>query len=219
MLLKKKDKKVAKKKSQAVKVEVRQKTAQDWLPVKDVTNSLLYRKDKYLVAVLKVEPVNISLLSENEKKRIIAALHEVMNGLQEPMQILSIGRSVDLDGYIAGMEQLAQDTQEFGRKKLLKGYIRQAAEMAAGGDTLERRFYILLSQKQGKYAEDELKNRARELAGNIASAGLSAELCSDKLIIDLLFAFHQPGQSAFERAPDFAGPYIPTITKGVEKHG
>ncbi len=210
-----------KKNKEKIKVEIKQKTAQDWLPVADVYNSLLYRKDKHLVAILKVEPINISLLSDNEKKRIIAALHEVFNGIQEQIQIISIGRSVDLDGYIAGMEQTAQETQNFSRKKLLRGYIRQAAEMAAGGDTLERRFYILLSQKQGKYAEEELKNRARELAGNVASAGLSAELCSDKLIIDLLFAFHQPGQSAFERAPDHNGPYMPTITitKGVEQDG
>lgn len=210
-----------KKNKEKVKVEIRQKTAQDWLPVADVYNSLLYRKDKHLVAILKVEPINISLLSDNEKKRIIAALHEVFNGIQEQIQIISIGRSVDLDGYIAGMEQTAQETQDFSRKKLLRGYIRQAAEMAAGGDTLERRFYILLSQKQGKYAEEELKNRARELAGNIASTGLGVELCSDKLIIDLLFAFHQPGQSAFERAPDHSGPYMPTITitKGVDLDG
>lgn len=201
-----------KKKTEAVRADLKRKTAQEWLPVKDVNNSLLVRGDKYLVAILKIEPVNISLLSDNEKKRIISALHEVINGAQEPMQWLSIGRSVDLDGYIAKLEQKAQDTQDFARKKLLKGYIRQAAEMAAGGDTLERRFYVLLARKQGKHADDELKSRARELASGIASAGLRAELCNDKQIIDLLFTFHQPGQAAFERAPEFAGPYMPMIT-------
>jgi len=213
--LKNKVKKKQAKTNQAQQAEIKQKSAQEWLPVRDIQNSLLYRKDKHLVAVLKIEPVNISLLSENEKKRIITAFHEVINGLREPIQILSIGRSVDLDGYIAGLEQ-KQESVEFGRKKLLKGYIRQAAEMASGGDTRERRFYILLSQKQGKHAEDELLNRARELAGNISGTGLSTGLCIGKQIIDLLFTFHQPGQTAFERAPDFAGPYMPPITKGVD---
>ncbi len=217
--LKNKVKKKQAKINQAQQSEIKQKSAQEWLPVRDIQNSLLYRKDKHLVAVLKIEPVNISLLSDNETKRIIAAMHEVINGLQEPAQWLSIGRSVDLDGYIAGLERKAQENQDFGRKKLLKGYIRQAAEMASGGDTLERRFYILLSQKQGKHAEDELLNRARELAGNISGTGLSTELCVGKQIIDLLFTFHQPGQAAFERAPDFAGPYMPPITKGANQSG
>lgn len=215
-MLKKLKNRVKKKPKQLEQVEIKQKTAQEWLPVKDIQGSLLYRRDKHVVAVLEVTPVNISLLSINEKKRIIAALHEVINGLQEPVQWLSIGRTVDLDGYIIGLEQKAAETQDFTRKQLLKGYICQAAEMATGGDTLERRFYILVKQKQDKYAEEELKNRARELVSNIAMTGLQAELCTDNKIISLLFTFFQPAQVAYERAPDFAGPYMPTIVGGAK---
>jgi hypothetical protein len=193
--------------------EMRRKSAQEWIPIKDVKNCIIYRRDGVLTAVIEVRPINISLLSENEKKRVISALHEVLNGLQEPVQWLSIGRAVDLDGYTASLERKSQETQDFVRKQLLKGYIRQAAEMASGGDTLERKFYVLISQKAGKYAEDELLNRARELAGNISSAGLSAEVCSDRQIVELLFTFFQPARSAYERAPDCTGPYMPPILK------
>jgi hypothetical protein len=198
--------------------EAKQKklSAQEWLPVKDIGGSLLYRPDKHLAAILKIEPLNISLLSDNEKIRIIGAIHEVINSQREPMQWLSTGRSVDLDGYIASLEQLTTSCQDYHRKKLLRGYIRQAAEMATGGNTLERRFYIVLTQKQAKRAGEELLNRARELAGSLAGAGLQAELCSDRQIIDLFFTMHNPGQAAVERAPDHAGPYMPPITKGAE---
>lgn len=214
-MLKKVKDKVKKKPKEQHQAEIKQKTAQEWLPVRDIQDLLLYRRDKQIVVVLEVTPVNISLLSTNEKKRIIAALHEVLNGLQEPVQWLSIGRSVDLDGYIIGLEQKAAETPDFVRKRLLKGYIRQAAEMASGGDTLERKFYILLSQKAGKHSEEELLNRAREMAGNLGATGLNAELCSSQKIIELLFTFFQPAQAAFERAPDHAGPYMPPVLKGV----
>lgn len=194
--------------------EMRRKSAQEWIPIRDVKNGVIYRRDGVLTAVIEVRPVNISLLSENEKKRVISALHEVLNGLREPVQWLSIGRAVDLDGYTASLERKAQETEDFMRKQLLKGYIRQAAEMASGGDTLERKFYVLISQKTGKYAEDELLNRARELAGNMSSAGLQAEVCGDRQIVELLFTFFQPARSAYERAPDCTGPYMPPILKG-----
>ncbi len=192
---------------------IRQKTAQEWLPVNDIRNSILQLKGQRIVAVLKVEPINISLLSSNEKKRIITSLYEVINGLQESFQWLSIGRPVDLDGYIAGLEYKATEMQDITRKILLKGYIKQAAEMAAGGETLERQFYIIMAAKQGNYAEEELLNKVRDMAANIVSTGLSVELCSDKRILDLLFTFMVPAQSAFERAPEHIGPYMPPIAR------
>ncbi|MCR3922066.1 MAG: hypothetical protein NUK65_06045, partial [Firmicutes bacterium] len=158
--------------------ESSKKAAQEWLPIEDIRDNIMYLRNQRLAIALRVEAVNISLLSENEKRKIIAALHEVINGFQFSMQWLSLGRSVDLDGYIAQLERKAQETSDFTRKKLLKGYIRQAAEMAAGGDTLERRFYILLSQPLEKYTEGELLNRARELAGDLQSVGLKAERCA-----------------------------------------
>lgn len=189
--------------------EATKKAAQEWIPVEDIRGSFMFMRDNRLVVALRVEAINISLLSSNEKKKIITALHEVINGFQYPMQWLSLGRSVDLDGYIAQLERTAQETHDFTRNKLLKGYIRQAAEMAAGGETLERRFYILLSQPLEKYAEGELLNRARELAGDIQGVGLKAELCSEKQMIDLLFTFFQPVQAGFEKAPDTTGHYLP----------
>ena len=191
--------------------DMAKKAAQGWIPVGDIRGSFMVMRDNRLVVALKVEAINISLLSQAERKKIIAALHEVINGFQYPMQWLSLGRSVDLDGYIAQLERKAQETPDFIRKKLLKGYIRQAAEMAAGGDTLERRFYILLSQPLEKYAEGELLNRARELAGDLQGVGLKAEICTEREILGLQFTFFHPVQAGYEKAPDTPGAYLPPL--------
>lgn len=160
---------------------------------------------------LLLRPLTSAFLSDGEKKKIITALHEVINGCQYPMQWLSLGRNVDLDGYITKLEEKARQTEDYIRKNLLKGYIRQAAEMAAGGETLERRFYILLSQPEDKYVEGELLNKARELAGDLRGVGLKAEFCSERQILDLLFTFFQPVRAGFEKAPDSPGPYLPPV--------
>ena len=198
-------------------IERKKKSAQDWQPAYDVSDGFMYRRDNHIVAVIKIEPINIDLLSKNEKKRIISSFHEVLNGLQESIQIMSIGKPVDLDSYIAGLENKADSIGfEKTRKRLLKNYIRHTASIATGGQAIERKFFIFMSQKDKEFAKDELTNKAQELISRLGGAGITAKICTDKDIIDLLFLFNQPKKSAHERTPDFSGPYLPTqLGEGV----
>ncbi|MCL5981989.1 MAG: hypothetical protein M1571_05680 [Firmicutes bacterium] len=52
-----------------------------------------------------------SLKSDNEKKRVVSALHEAVNGFKEPVQVFSIGRPIDLGRYIRHIgEKTAAET-------------------------------------------------------------------------------------------------------------
>lgn len=90
--------------------QLKKKAAQDWLPFQDITSSFIYRRDGELVAVLRVEPLNITLKSETEKKRIITAMHEALNGQLEPIQIFCLPRPVDLDTYLERLQKQARET-------------------------------------------------------------------------------------------------------------
>lgn len=182
------------------------KAVQDWLPWKDIASEVITRKDGQAVAVLKVEPFNLALKSENEKKRVITAVHEALNGQREAFQILSLGRPVDLDAYLRGLQDLAREINNPARKKLLQEYTRYVAALVASGEALERRYYILLPGKE----QAEVLYRAHELASNLGRSGLKAEVCDDQEIVDLLFVFSHPAQAAFERPPA-PGPYLPPV--------
>lgn len=197
--------------AQQAAVEVKKKTAQDWIPIKDIHDNIAYRSDGHLVLALKVEPVNLDLLSKNEVKRIISSLHEVINGQKLKFQILTIGRPVDLDVFINELREIQSQTENFARKKLLQGYIKQAAAMASGGEVLERRFFIILTHEPDKMAVEELTNRARELASNLYICDLKTDICTDSEKTNLLFNFTHPAQSAYERVN--VGPYLPPILK------
>lgn len=186
------------------------KAVQDWLPWKDIAGGVITRKDGQVVAVLKVEPFNLALKSESEKKRIITAVHEALNGQREAFQILSLGRPVDLDAYLKGLQDLARETSNPARKKLLQEYTRYVATLVASGEALERRYYILLPGKE----QVELLQRAHELAMNLERSDLKVHICEDQEIIDLVFVFTHPAQAAFERPP-MPGPYLPPQVKGV----
>lgn len=187
------------------------KAVQDWLPWKDIAGGVITRKDGQVVAVLKVEPFNLALKSENEKKRIITAVHEALNGQREAFQVLSMGRPVDLDAYLKSLQDLAREASNAARKKLLQEYIRYVGALVAGGEALERRYYILLPGKE----QVEVLQRAHELASNLERAGLKVNICEDHEIIDLLFVFLHPAQAAFERPPMFTGKYLPPSFEAI----
>ncbi len=193
--------------------QIKKKAAQDWLPFQDITSSFIYRRDGELVAVLGVEPMNITLKSENEKKRIITAMHEALNGQLDPIQIFCLPRPVDLDTYLERLQQQARETMYQTKKRLLQEYIQYVATVVRGGEAIEHRYYVLLSQKPGKHAKEELSQRAFELASNLGrSQDLKITVCDDTAILDMLFSFLQPAQAAFEPTP--AGLGVATLYKG-----
>ncbi|MBO8129281.1 MAG: TraC family protein [Peptococcaceae bacterium] len=195
-----------------VQQELRQQMVSQWLPFKDIHNSVIERKDGTLVAVLRVMPYNLNLASDNEKRRIIGAVHEALNGQQEPFQILCLPRPVDLDAYLQNLESMAQEIiANLPRKRLLQNYLRYVGSLVAGGQAMERRYYVLLPHRKGNDAFEEVLQRAHELASSLQRAGLRVSVCDDQEIIDLIFCFTHPAQAAFERPPGIE-PTITTVT-------
>lgn len=188
----------------AVPASSAEQSTQSWFPVSDVYNGFIHRKDGILVAAVRVQPINFQLLSDNEKLRKVRALKEVLNGVDYSFQIISIARPVDLDAYIAALDEKKNNAPNLIKARLLAGYMKHAAAMAASGEALERQFYILLDQPVGKKKQQDeavLYRRAFDLASNLSGADLISHVCSDDELRDLLFIFTNPMQATYERAP------------------
>ncbi|MBC7336227.1 MAG: hypothetical protein H5U01_08155 [Clostridia bacterium] len=194
-----------------------QDAVQKWLPVKDVSGGLIVRADGVLVAVIRIEPAPFSLLSDRERERRIAATFEAFQGLPGAAQVISLPRPLDLDAYISSLEGLLAEA-EGARRAVLRGYLQYVRGLAAGGIAVERRFYILIpGEARKKGGREELLARAREFAAALARADLTAHLCDDREILDLLFVFFNPSQAAFERpAEPAAAPIYRTAKEVVE---
>ena len=185
---------------------IEKKSAQDWLPINDVINGAIHKRDGSMVAVLRVDAMNISLKSDSERQRIISAVHEAINGQREPFQMICLPRALDLDQYIAGLNERLKSTTNNLKRRLLAEYIRYVASLVTDGDVLERRYYILLEQKPGagkrQNQREELQKRCYEFSGNLGASGLRVQMCNDQEIVDLLFSFLNPRQAAYESASD-----------------
>ncbi|TVX85625.1 hypothetical protein [Paenibacillus agilis] len=179
-------------------------STQEWMPIKDIQNNLLYRKDNHIVAAIRVQPVNLNLLSIKERIRKVKRLEEALSGLNYEYQIISIAKPVDLDSYIMKLEQMRRDTDNVIKKKLLSIYSNQAVAKASSGEALERHFYILIAHQLGKNPkldEQVILQQATQLAAAMSSAELLSSVCGDSDLRTLQFIFSNPAQAAFERAP------------------
>jgi hypothetical protein len=173
-------------------------STQSWMPVKDVYNGFIHRRDGAIIAAIRVQPVNFELLSDNEKLRKIKSLEEVMNGMDYSFQIISIARPVDLDAFISKMDDMKSQKTNHGsdriKSRLLAGYMTHAAAMATSGEAVERQFYILLDQTVGKKPQQDEALLFR-------NADLVSHVCNNDELRDLLFVFTNPNQAGYERAP------------------
>lgn len=192
----------------------REKSLQEWLPIYDADRSFIKRRDGYLVSAIKVHPLNIDLLSKREKRRIVKGLHEIINGIENYFGILTIGRPVDLDSYVASLQEKMRNEQNYFKKNLLQAYIKDSISIASLGETLERRFYILEVEKDSKFAEEDLSSRIRELSSNLSAIDMKNEICDDDKLIDLLFIFLNPSEAAYEKTPE-KGRYLTTQFSGI----
>lgn len=198
--------------SKAITVEeVKQASPQEWIPVKDISGLILYRKDGHVVAGVTVEPINFELLSKREKRGIILSFKDSLNGLNEHFQFLSIGRPVDLDGYIKGLEEIKQSTDNIIKKKLLQSYAKQAAEIASSGEVQERKFFILFEIEFDKYAVDDITNIVKDFSNSVSASQLKTSLINEKDHIAVNYLLAHPVQAAYERPPVSAAAQLPMM--------
>lgn len=180
-------------------------SVQGWIPIQDIDHYHMVRKDKWYVTGIMVYPTNIDLLSLRERNSIIRNLQQVINGLPTHFQFFCVGRPVDLDGYIAHLEQLKANTTDPIRKKILQSQIKEAAQTAISGEALETLFYILFASQN----KSELLEQVKQILVKMKNKGLNGHICDHKELMDMNFIFTHPVQAAYERMPEFTKDYIP----------
>ena len=181
-----------------------QKTAQSWLPIRDLHDGCLFRPDGGVVAGVSIAPYSLALKRERERASAIQGFQAALNGLAVPWQILSLYRPVDLDSYLASLD-LATDAATGIRRRVLGDYSRWVRQQVQGGDSVERRYYLLMT-RTGKDAVAEHQQAIRGLTDDLGRIrGFRADVLSDAEWRELLFLMFHSSRAAVESIPD-GGP-------------
>ena len=177
-------------------------TAQAWLPIRDLRDGLLLRADGAVVAGLAIAPYSLALKSTREQTQAVQTLAEALNGIDGAWQWLSVYRPVDLNAYLATVDAALDATPQGKRRQVLADYLRWATGLVRAGETVERKYYLLLTHT-GKNAAEAHRTTLTQLTGALqAIRGFQATPMDDAAWREMLFLAFHAEQAAYEAIPD-----------------
>ncbi len=170
------------------------KTAQDLIPISDIEENIVYKKNNEYLEILKIEPININLISEENRKNIILEFSKQLNSLTDEIQIFCIGRPVDLNEHLNLLRDKIYTEKNFTKKTILKRYFNYAAEISVRGEITEKNFYVILKNKN----LNELAIKTNEIIEKFSLINIKSYICNEKEILDLYCLFAYPMQAYYE---------------------
>ena len=147
--------------------------------------------------VLTVSPVNFELKSEDEQDAIIDTYESFLNSVGCPLQILIRTREIDMDKYLAELDEQLSDETEATYKTQLKNYDGFIRSLITTNKILTRLFYVIVPYDAAAKVDFESAREQLSLRVDIVQKGLSrlgmhsCELSSLE-VLDLFYSFYNP---------------------------
>lgn len=193
---------------------------QRYLDIAEVRDDVIVMKDGTLRAVVLVSSVNFALKSHDEQEAIIQAYMQFLNGLEYPVQVTIQSRRMNIDDYIARMQNAQRETTNELLRNQMTDYIQFIRELVAGGEIMSKRFYLVvpydpisnkkkgflsrlgevlspasrirLSEKAFTDRAHELEQRVLQTLGALNSMGLSGVRLDTQGLIELAYTAYNP---------------------------
>lgn len=119
-------------------------TAQDFLPIADITNDLAIYKDGGAALIMESTSLNFGLLSEKEQEAVIASYAAMINSLTFSIQIVVLTQKKDITTYLNFLDGEAKKITQPLLAKLMQDYRRFITESVKKKNVLGKRFFVVL---------------------------------------------------------------------------
>lgn len=175
-----------------------QKTAQEFVNVKDIHDRFLYTRDGQVIAYIKINPISIDLFSDNEKELICKVLTAELSSIQKPFKFLAVSRPVDITPLVNEYQVLLSETTDQKQKELLRNEIMEISNFAMSGEVIERNFFIMLWSKYREGVESELIKECKEVIQKFESANITCDVIREQEIVRLCNLINNPAYAHIE---------------------
>ncbi len=151
--------------------KVKSKYTNDDIPVKSITNGVIYLEGRSNLKVtgVKIMPRNIFILDPNMQNAIITNLKTVYNVIDYEFWIIVADRPVDINIYLSELELLYNRTSDPAKRKIINEDLSKA-NMFMNNNVVDTEYFLLFKEKN----DDVINKRVRNLINNFANAGLTA---------------------------------------------
>ena len=183
-------------------VNIREEAARDFTDIRDIAAQFLYTKTGYIFIYLKINPYNLDLLSNEEKKVKTDVLSLSFDGDRRDFDYCTFPRPIDLDDYKNFLKDAySSELQTIEKRRLLSIMLQEAANLSTSGENFEHQHFIKLWREIGNNENDarnELRERAREFKERYSSIGVETEILEEKGIINLCNLFYNSQQVSYD---------------------
>ncbi len=167
-------------------------TAQELINVVDIKNKLLYTRDGYAMAHIKIEPISINLLSHSEQKKLTSILTSSFSDLNSPFKIMAVSSPLDITNFLEEYNELLVNCTNVHQKKILRNSILEMSNYAMEGKVVERNFYMIIWEKANEDGEERLKKNVDNIIEKLNGTEIKAEQSQDHEIIRLCNLVNNP---------------------------
>ena len=168
----------------------RSKYTEDFVPVKSISNGMIFLDSKEKVTGIKIMPKNIFILDQDTQNSIIYNLKNVYNTIDYEFWIIVADRPVDIHVYLSNLQALYNDMTSQVRRKLIVEEINKA-NMFMTNNVVDTEYFLLFKETK----DDVIAKRIRNLIALFASAGLQTQQVSNDDLRMILDNFLNGGQT------------------------
>ena len=168
--------------------EQKSKYTEDWIPVKSIENGMILLDNKSRVTGVKIKPRNIFIMDRVTQENVIISLKNFYNTIDFEFWLISADRPVDINGYLARLQLLYNQTNSPIIRKMISQDIMKANSFMENNVT-DTEYYILFKEKN----LEMIQKRLRTLITGLANCGLDSTQTSNDDLRTILDNFLNGG--------------------------
>lgn len=178
-------------------------SAQNFIPVKNIQDDLVFLKDGGASMVISTSAVNFGLLFETEQISIIGSFAGMLNSLSFPIQIVILSHRLDVSSYLKTLDKAQNLQTNLKLKELTTHYHQFVESIIKENDVLDKKFYVcinvgsaelgLLSKSiadTSRKAFTLLSPRRDHIIRQLGRMGLKARQLTTKELIKLFYVVY-----------------------------
>ena len=201
-------------------------STQEHLPIAGIQDGVIIMSDGSVRAVVKVDPVNFELKSEQEQNGIIYAYQSFLNSLEYPIEIVVQSKKLDLERYLIKLQAKLKDMDNELLRLQTEDYIDFIRRLISVANIMSKKFYVvvkyaaidkpssiarfssifhkaptgpILDQALFERYRAEVTNRASSIGGGLTRLGVRVSVLDTQALIELFYSTYNPDIAAEER--------------------
>lgn len=179
--------------------------SQEFIPIKDIKDDLIYLHDGSVTLVLTTSAVNFGLLFETEQLGIIDAFARLLNSLSFPIEIVVHSKRLDVSSYLHTLDSAIGKQSNPLLKNLTVRYRQFVESTIKERNVLDKQFYVCVNvtapelgllpksvAEQSKRAITLLAPRRDHLISQLGRLGLKSRQLTSAELVKLFYDAYNP---------------------------